>query len=106
MCEQLRKGKIDICCLQEARWREQGARFVGDKGKRYKLKWSRNYDSIRGVGILVKDELCVKVVEVQRKSDRVMAMVLVFEEEVIRDKSHTCVCSSGGKIKLREGSIL
>ena len=32
----------------------------------------------------MKEELCEKVVEVRRKSDRVMAMVLVFEEEVIR----------------------
>ena len=29
-------------------------------------------------------ELCGKVVEVRRKSDRVMAMVLVFEEEAVR----------------------
>ena len=39
---------------------------------------------IGGVGILVKEELCEKVVEIQRKSDRVMATVLVFEKEVIR----------------------
>ena len=32
----------------------------------------------------MKEELCKKVVDVQRKSDRVLAMVLVFEEEVIR----------------------
>ena len=42
-----------------------------------------NKDGIGGVGNLVKKELCEKVVEVRRKSDRVMAMVLVFEEEVI-----------------------
>ena len=32
----------------------------------------------------MKEELCEKVVEVWRKSDRVMAMVLVFEKEVVR----------------------
>ena len=31
----------------------------------------------------MKEELCEKVVEVRSKNDRVMAMVLVFEEEVI-----------------------
>ena len=31
----------------------------------------------------MKEKLCEKIVEVQRKSDRVMAKVLVFEEEVI-----------------------
>ena len=32
----------------------------------------------------MKEELREKVIEVRRKSDRVMAMVLVFEEEAIR----------------------
>ena len=64
--------------------RRQGARFVGIKGRRYKLWWSGNNDGIGGVEILVKEELCEKVVEVRRTSDRVMAMVLVLEEEVIR----------------------
>ena len=32
----------------------------------------------------MKKELCEKVVEDRRKSDRVMATVLVFEEGVIR----------------------
>ena len=32
----------------------------------------------------MKEELCKNIVEVQRKNDRVMAMMLVFEQEVIR----------------------
>ena len=82
VCEQLRKKKVDMCCLQEERGRGQGARFIGIRGSRYKLWWSRNNDGIEGVGILVIEELCKKVVEVRRKSDRVMEIVLVFEEEV------------------------
>ena len=53
-------------------------------GSRYKLWWCANNDGIRGVGILVKENIWVKVVEVRGKSDRVMAIVLVFEKEVIR----------------------
>ena len=34
--------------------------------------------------MLVKEELCEKVVEVRRRSDRVMSIVMVFEEEVLR----------------------
>ena len=83
VCEQLRKKEVEMCCLQEVRWRRQGARFVGCRGRRYKLWWSGNNDGIRGVGILVQEELCEKVVEVRRKSDRVMAIVLAFEEKVI-----------------------
>ena len=84
MCEELRKRRVDVCCLQEVRWRGQGARMMGVKGRRYKLWWSGNCEGIGGVGVLVKEELCEKVVEVRRKSDRVMAIVLVFEEEVVR----------------------
>ena len=31
---------IDVCSLQEERWRGQGAWMLGMKGKRYKLSWS------------------------------------------------------------------
>ena len=63
---------MDVCCLREVRWRGQGARLLGAMGRRYKLWWSGNRDGIGGVGILVKEELCEKVVEVRRGSDRVM----------------------------------
>ena len=29
VCEELRKRMIDVCCLQEMRWREHGARMLG-----------------------------------------------------------------------------
>ena len=64
--------------------RGQGARFVGAKGRRYKLWWSGHNDGMSGVGILVYREVGDKVVKVRKKSDRVMAMALVFEEEVTR----------------------
>ena len=35
-CDELRKRMIDVCCLQ-VRWRGQGAKMVGMKGRRYKL---------------------------------------------------------------------
>ena len=57
MCEQLRKTKVDMCCLQEVRWRGQGTRFVGCRGRRYKLWWSGNMDEIGGEGILAKENL-------------------------------------------------
>ena len=36
VCEELRKRMIDVCCLQEVRWRGQGARMLRIKG-RYKI---------------------------------------------------------------------
>ena len=37
MCDELRKRKVDVCRLQEVRWRGEGACFFGVKGRRYKL---------------------------------------------------------------------
>ena len=34
VCEQLRKREVDMWCVQEVRWRGQGARFVGIRGRR------------------------------------------------------------------------
>ena len=84
MCEELRERKVDVCCLQEVRWRGEGARFFGVKGRRHKLWWCGNDDKIGDVGILVKEELCEKLVVVRRRCDRVMTIKLVFEEEVVK----------------------
>ena len=49
---------------------------MGTSRRRYKLWWSGNDAGLGGVGILVKEEISGNVVEVGRKSDRVMAIVL------------------------------
>ena len=105
VCEELRKRKVDVCCMQEVRWRGKGAWFWGAKGRRYKLWWSGNINGTGGVGVLVKEELCEKVVEVRRKSDRVMAIVLAFEEER-GGESDLWVWSSKWEIKCRERMVL
>ena len=83
VCEELRRRKVDVCCIQEARWKDQGAHFVGTSGRRYKLCWSGNDAGFGGVGILMKEEISGNVVEVRRKSDRVMAIVLTLGREVM-----------------------
>ena len=37
ICEELRKRKVDVCGLQEVRWKNEGTRFLGVFGRRYKL---------------------------------------------------------------------
>ena len=48
---------------------------MGTSGRRYKLWWSGNNAGFGEVGFLVKEEISGNVVEVRRKSDRVMAIV-------------------------------
>ena len=54
------------------------------EGRRYKLWWSGKGDGVGGVGVMVKEELCERLVEVRRVSDRVMSVAVVFEEDVLR----------------------
>ena len=83
VCEELKKRKVDVCCIQETKWKGQGARFMGTSGRRYKLWRSGNGAGFGGVGVLVKEEISGNVVEVRRKSDRVMAIVLTLGREVM-----------------------
>ena len=64
---------IDVCSSQKMRWRGQGASMLMMKGRRYKLKWFGNRDG--GLGAMVKEDMCEKVVEVRRVSDKVMTVV-------------------------------
>ena len=77
ICEELRKRKGDVCGLQEVRW----------DGKTKVLDFVFFLDegiNCGGLEILVKKELCEKVVDVRKKSDRVMTVVLAFGKQVIR----------------------
>ena len=69
---------------------------MGTLGRRYKLWWSGNDAGFGGVGILVKEEISGNVVEVGRKSDRVMAIVLTLGREVM------CVWATKWKTRCRE----
>ena len=98
--EELRKRKVDVCCIQEVRWKGQGVRFVGTLGQRYKLWWSGNDAGFRGVGILVKEEISGNVVEVTRKTYRVMTIVLTLGRKVM------CIWATKQKTRCRESLLL
>ena len=39
---------------------------------------------IGGVGILVREDLCMNVVEINKISDRVMVVVIIFGKKVVK----------------------
>ena len=84
ICDELWKRNVDLCCLQEVRWRGCGARLMGLQCRKYKFLWSGNHEGYGGVGVLVKEGLYAKVVEVRRVNDRVMSLALVLVVEVAR----------------------
>ena len=70
------------------------------KGRKYKL-WGC------GVGILVKEELYEKVVEVRKKSDRVMTVVMALEEEMVKIIQYECmVCKLAERVQRRSAFMM
>ena len=47
-CKKELRKRMDVCCLQEVRWRGQGSRFVGMKDRGYKL-WCLGIVMVREV---------------------------------------------------------
>ena len=75
--ETLSRRKVDVCCIQETRYRGGSCRTIKGKDTRYKLYWSGNDKGTAGVGVFVAEEWIEKVFEVQRVSDRIILVKLI-----------------------------
>src|SRR6218665_1892608 len=75
----MQRRKIGSLCLQEIRWKGQGARELGEG---YKLLYSGGTDKKYGVGVILDQEMKEKVVDVTRHSNRLMAVRLVIQGQV------------------------
>ena len=77
----LRRRRVDVCCLQETKYKGGSCRVIGDDKERYKFFWI-NEDSAQGVGVMVHYNLVENVLEVQRVCGRIMVMKIVLGKEV------------------------
>ena len=50
----VRRG-VDMCCVQESRWKGGSARWLGRRGERYKFFWMGTDDGSGGVGMLLAE---------------------------------------------------
>ena len=73
--ETLKRCCVDICCVQEVRWKGQGARMTSNG---FKFFWSGSAKAVNGVDVIVANWLIGKIVEVERYSDRVMKVNIVI----------------------------
>ena len=80
--EMLARRKVDICCLQEVRYKNQGTTSFGSSEERYKLWYCGNSEGTSGVGILVKQCLAERVLEVDRISDRIIKIKILLGKSV------------------------
>ncbi|XP_071694848.1 uncharacterized protein [Rutidosis leptorrhynchoides] len=76
LVETLRKCKVDILCVQETRWKGHRAAKIKD----YKLWFSGSRVARNGVGIIIGPPYNENVVDVSRRSDRIMSVRLVIQE--------------------------
>ena len=76
------RRRIDLCCLQETRWKgglaSNQSRILTGKDSRYKFYWCGNQNGTGGVGILLAERWLEKVFEVLRISDRILVLKMVI----------------------------
>ncbi|ESO05995.1 hypothetical protein HELRODRAFT_160100 [Helobdella robusta] len=58
--------RIDICCLQETRWKSNGVCHVNSDKEKYKLFWNGQKTAKNGVGIFVRKLLAQEVLDIKR----------------------------------------
>lgn len=81
----LTKRNIDILCIQETRWKNlaKKSRFLDLKSRQYKLYYYGTSQGKNGVGIVLKKDLCEKLVEIKYVNDRIILLKIVMEDKIM-----------------------
>ena len=74
--ETMSRRRVDLCCLQETRWKTN-LKLIAGRDSRYKYFSCGNDKSTCGVGILLAEKWWEKVFEVIRVSDRIILIRMV-----------------------------
>ena len=75
------RRRINILCVQETRWKGNKAKELGDG---YKLIYSGTDERGRnGVGVVLDQDIKEQLVEVERKSSRILRIKLMYGQETI-----------------------
>ena len=86
----IERRKIDICCIQEVRFRGGGCRYIENN----MLWWSGSEESLNGVGVIVEEKLIDESIEVERHGDRIIKLKLVLK----RILYNFCICPTSWKV--------
>ena len=81
--ETLARRRIDICAVQETRWRGCSTRMITGKHCRNKFLWSGDTSDFGGVGILVAEKWVEKIISVDRTSSRQMSLRLLIGRKIL-----------------------
>ena len=81
--ETLTRRRIDICCVQESRWKGGSARFISGKDSRFKFFWSGEENGLGGVGILIAEKWVDSVLSVARLDSRIINMRFMIGKQLV-----------------------
>ena len=79
--EKIGRKRIDICCVQESRWKGFSARLIS--GFKYKFIWIRDNLGFGGVSVLVNENWFDKVNSVVRLNHRIMSIRILVGKLII-----------------------
>ena len=74
---------VDMCCLQEVRWRGASARLIQGKDSHYKMFWVRSKVGTGGVAILLAEKWTENVIDVNHVNDRIMFVKLLLGKSIV-----------------------
>jgi len=79
----LHRRRVDVCCVQETRWKNAGAQLVGDVESGYKLYWQGNKQGTAGVGVFVTRKWIDYIVEVKRENERIIVVKMIVGARLV-----------------------
>lgn len=74
----LERRRINICCVQETKWKGAKSRQLG---KGYKLYYMGKEASRNGVGVILDQHFSEKVIDINRISDRIISLKLALDRQ-------------------------
>ncbi|ESO10241.1 hypothetical protein HELRODRAFT_190418 [Helobdella robusta] len=74
IAEMLERRRIDICCLQETRWKSNGVCHVNSDKEKYKLFWNGQKTAKNGFGVFVRELLAQEVLGIKRINSRLIEL--------------------------------
>lgn len=81
--DMLMRRKVNVGCVQEIRWKGEGAKMIKANSVKYKLYWKGGREGLGRVGILLSERIVDKVVEVQRHGERVIRVNIAFGKRIM-----------------------
>ena len=81
--EMVARRRLDFCCIQESRWKGEGAKVLGSKSMKCKFFWKGCDSGYAGVGVIVSERWISQVIEVRRVSERIIVLRVAIGKMVI-----------------------